>query len=628
MTLAQPQRLTFEQAMTLARQEHLAGHLSQAESLYRQILTHHPEQADALHGLGLLAYQAGHARPAVDLVRRAVAQRPDVAEFLQSLGLLQFSIGDSENAIISCKKAVALKPNSPEAYNNLANALFTIGKHEECIHAYKQALAYKPEFPEAYSNLGNVLTESGRPKEGAVACKRAIELRQNFPDAFYNLGNAYLADGDTDKAAVAYRQAIAMKPAFPKAYNNLGNILKENGFVDEAIICYDQSMIYGPLPNVGSNRVYLLQFHPRYDASTLLAEARGWNDQFAKPLTKYIQEAPNDRDPDRKLRIGFISPDFRAHVVGRNILPLIRNHDRSAFEFFCYADVFRPDSVSEKFKSATDHWCPIALQRDEAILNMIRRDRIDILFDLSLHLAANRMQLLAVKPAPVMVTFGGYPGTTGLETMDYRLTDPYLDPPGETDALYSEKSVRLPDSFWCYDAVLELWAKVLARVPGSHLVLLVPPGLARRRVSDKLLREGIDPQRLEFVSRLTRDEYFQVYNRIDIGLDTFPYNGHTTSLDSLWMGVPVVTLIGQTVVGRAGWSQLCNLNLRELAANTPEQFENIAADLANDSERLKQLRQTLRDRMRNSPLCDAKKFTQNIESALREMWRTWCAGGK
>jgi predicted O-linked N-acetylglucosamine transferase (SPINDLY family) len=616
-----------------------------------------------LHGLGLLAYQAGHPRPAVELVRRAVAKRPNVAEFLQSLGLLQFSVGDSENAIESCKKAVSIKPNSPDAYNNLANALFTLGRLEESIQAYKKALSYKPEFPEAYSNLGNVLTETGHAKEAIAACKRALELRQNFPDAFYNLGNAYLANNETEKATIAYRQAIAMKPAFPKAYNNLGNILKENGFVDEAIICYDQSMVYGPLPAVASNRVYLLQFHPRYDANTLLAEVKGWNDQFGKPMAKFIRPSDNDRDPDRKLRIGFLSPDFRTHVVGRNILPLIRNHDRSNFEVFCYADVFRPDYISEKFKSAADHWRPIATLRDEAVADMIRKDKIDILVDLALHLSANRLPLLATKPAPILVTFGGYPGTTGLDTMDYRLTDPYLDPPGETDALYSEKSVRLPDSFWCFDpdamevaelpvgpmpslangyitfgclnnfckvndGVLELWAKVLARVPDSRLLLLVPPCLARQRVSDKLLREGIDPKRVEFVSRQDRDEYFKVYNRIDIGLDTFPYNGHTTSLDSLWMGVPVVTLIGQTVVGRAGWSQLCNLNLRELAANTPEQFETIAVDLANDPDRLKQLRQSMRDRMRSSPLCDSKKFTQGIESALRDMWRQWSASGK
>jgi predicted O-linked N-acetylglucosamine transferase (SPINDLY family) len=270
---------------------------------------------------------------------------------------------------------------------------------------------------------------------------------------------------------------------------------------------------------------------------------------------------------------------------------------------------------------------------------------------------------LARKPVPVQVTFAGYPGTTGLQTIDYRLTDPYLDPPGQNDADYVEQSIRLPDSFWCYDpvamsigltappdigplparsaghitfgclnnfckvndGVLALWARVLLAVPTSQLLLSAQPGVSRQRVLARLAREGIEQNRVQFTAILPREQYLRQYHRIDVGLDTLPYNGHTTSLDAIWMGVPVVTLVGQTVVGRAGLSQCSNLGLKELVADTPEQFVQIAANLAGDLDRLEALLTTLRARMLQSPLTDAVGFTRNIEAAYRQMWRSWCA---
>ncbi len=290
---------------------------------------------------------------------------------------------------------------------------------------------------------------------------------------------------------------------------------------------------------------------------------------------------------------------------------------------------------------------------DEQLAELIRRDRIDILVDLTLHMAQNRMLVFARKPAPVQVTWLGYPGTTGLETMDYRLTDPYLDPPGETDAFYTEKSLRLPHTFWCMDPealgasempginpppaeraghvtfgcfnnfckvnqpLLELWSRVLDAVPGSRMVLLAPPGSRRQWVARTL------GERVDFVSRDSRRNYLRFYNRIDLGLDTLPYNGHTTSIDSLWMGVPVVTLLGRTVVGRAGFSQLSNVGLSELAATTADQFVELAAKLAADLPKLTELRRTLRERTRSSPLMDGERFARDIESAYRQMWLTF-----
>ncbi|HMD52957.1 MAG TPA: hypothetical protein VKJ65_00200, partial [Phycisphaerae bacterium] len=378
-----------------------------------------------------------------------------------------------------------------------------------------------------------------------------------------------------------------------------------------------------------------------------------WNALYAAPLRRFIQPHPNDRNPDRRLRIGYVSPDFRQHVVGRNLLPLLQRHDRANFEIFCYSNVIHADSMTEKLRSHADQWRNITDQTDQSAAQMIRNDRIDILVDMSLHMAGNRLLIFAAKPAPVQATFMGYPGSTGLETVDYRLTDPYLDPPGMFDAFYSEKSIRLPETFWCYDPLAEeasvnelpalknnyitfgclnnfckvnddviaLWGKVFTAIPDSRLLLSAPAGESRERIPRALEKIGIDPRRLEFADFLPRSKYLMLYHTMDIGLDTLPYNGHSTSLDSFWMGVPVVTLVGKTAVGRAGWSQLCNLDLKELSAPTPEEYVEIVTKLAGDLPRLAELRRTLRPRMQVSGLMNAKRFADNVEAAYREMWR-------
>src|SRR5262249_50171813 len=296
-------------------------------------------------------------------------------------------------------------------------------------------------------------------------------------------------------------------------------------------------------------------------------ECRRWNQQHAEPLKQFIQPHTNLPDPQRKLRIGYVSADFRDHIVGRNIWPLLRNHDHEQFDITLYANQTCADALTERFRQCADHWCIIAGWPDEQVAERIRRDRIDVLVDLALHTAGNRLLVFARKPAPVQVTFAGYPCSTGLNAIDYRLTDPYLDPPGLFDAFYSEESLRLPDSFWCYDpwtdqlpvsslpalhngfitfgclnnfckvndGSLALWAQVLRAVPESRLLLLAPRGQAREHVLARFQREGIAAARVEFVDKQPRLEYLKLYHRIDVGLDPLPYNGHTTSLDAFWM---------------------------------------------------------------------------------------------
>jgi predicted O-linked N-acetylglucosamine transferase (SPINDLY family) len=553
------------------------------------------------------------------------------------------------------RRAIALAPQVPESHNNLAAALQRLGDPSGAIPSYQEAIRLAPGVPELHHNLAMALQEVRRFDEAIAACRRAIALRPAYADAYYNLAKALRAQGEVDAAIAANEQSVALRSDNPHALSNLANLLADVGRVDEAIALQRRA---ASLPDgfwAASNVLQLMHYHPGYDAARILQEHRQWNMALMRAVTP-ARSHENDRAPDRRLRVGYVSPDFRNHVVGANVMPLFRHHDRGAFEIFCYANLKSPaDAFTEEFRALSHGWRDISRVDDRQAVELIRQDRIDILVDLTVHTAHNRMPVFARKPAPIQVSFAGYPATSGLETIDYRLTDPYLDPP-ENEAFSTERLVRLPDSFWCYqpdsdepqvnalpavgrgfvtfgclssffkinDQVVHLWARVLAAVKDSRLLVLAPRGSARQRLLASCVREGIEAARVEFADRQPRPGYLRTYHRIDITLDTFPYNAHTTGLDSLWMGVPVVTLAGRTSVSRAGWSQLNNLRLTELAAHDPDEFVRIAIALAADLPRLAQIRRSLRQRMRQSPLMDAPRFARSIETAYRQMWHTWC----
>jgi protein O-GlcNAc transferase len=683
---------TIQQAFELAMQHYPAGRLREAEILCRQVLDQQPAHFGAVHYLGLVAYQVGKLDIAANLISQAIALNPNSAEAHSNLGDVLRGRGQLNDAIAACRRAIALNPGLAEAHINLGSALMDKGQVNEAIAACRQALALSPDQAEAHSNLGNTLREMGQLDEAIAAYRRAITLRPGFREAHYNLAGALKEKGHIDEAIAVYRQAIAVSPNFSKAHNNLGNILRDKGLLDEAaaafrqaiahdskfpaawlnlgntlkdtgqldeaIAAYRQAIALNPgHAGAGSNLVYTLHYHPGFDARAIAAELARWNCQHAEPLRATVQAHANDRGPDRRLRIGYLSPDFRDHVVGRNLLPLLRRHNREKFEVTCYAQVPRPDAMTGEFQRIAHRWRNIVDLSDEQAAEQIRRDEIDILVDLTLHMSQHRLLVFARKPAPVQATFAGYPGSTGLTAIDFRLSDPYLDPTGMDESVYSERTIRLPDSFWCYDpldcadilvnplpalsrgvitfgclnnfckvndGLLTLWANVLRQVKDSRLLLLAPAGDCRLRTLNRLRQEGIDPGRIEFFAYRSRRNYLETYHQIDLGLDTFPYNGHTTSLESFWMGVPVVTLVGSTAVARAGWCQLSNLGLAELAGESPDQFVRLAVELARDLPRLARLRSTLRRRMEQSPLMDATKFTRNIEAAYRRMWQAWC----
>jgi predicted O-linked N-acetylglucosamine transferase (SPINDLY family) len=626
------QQLTIQQSLDLALKLHHAGRLAEAEKLYRQILADQPEHAEAMHHLGVLAHQVGRIDAGVELIRRAISLRPSYTSAYCNLGKILNENGQTDEAAAACRQALTLHPKLPEALNNLGIALTSTGRIDEAIAAFRQAAAFKADYVDAHVNLGVALKDKGLPDEAIAACRRVLVLRPDCAEACNNLGNALKDKGQLDEAIAAYRLAIAIEP-----HN----------------------------ASFGSNLLFALHAHRAYDARAIAEEHRRWNRQYVEPLRKSVQQRStnssqvhdNNRIPQRRLRIGYVSPDFKDHVVGRNLMPLFGEHDRGQFEITCYAQVRSPDAMTGQFQQHADRWRSMIGRSDDQVASQIRADRIDILVDLALHTACNRLLVFARKPAPVQATFAGYPGSTGLSEIDYRLSDPYLDPPGMDESIYSEQTIRLPDSFWCYDPldcrdisvnpppaldsgaitfgclsnfskinveVLALWAQVLRQVDNSRMLLLAPQGTHRQQTLDRLRLERIDPRRVEFVANQSRRKYLETYHRIDIGLDSFPYNGHTTSLDSFWMGVPAVTRVGERAVSRAGWCQLSNLGLAELAGKTAEEFVRIAIGLARDLPRLKELRSTLRRRMEQSPLMDAPKFARSIETAYRRMWREWC----
>ena len=601
-----------------------------------------------------------NARRYVELeiqARLLVEQYPDSGFAWKVLGTSLWVQG--KEALPALRKATELLPDDAEAHNNLALALKDLGQLDDAVASYRRALEINPNLVEAHNNLGIVLKDLGQLESAVASCRRALEIKPDLAEAYSTLGYALHSLGKLDEALASYRRATEIKPDFAEGYSNLGTIFKDAGRLDEAIACYRRAVALDPhYTQAHSNLVYTLYFHPAFDERAILAEVKQFASTHPSPRQpSFSSSAGHDYTPGRRLRIGYVSPDFRNHCQSLFTIPLLSNHDHTQFEIYCYAQLARPDKISERLSSYADVWRSTNGKSDAQLAEMITKDGIDILIDLTMHMDKGRPMLFALKPAPVQVAWLAYPGTTGLPAMDYRLTDPWLDPPELGDDRYTETSIRLPDTFWCYapldsdglqpnalpaltagyvtfgclnnfckvsDDTLRRWGQVMARVLSSRLILLAYAGLHRQRILDLLGRFDVTPERIEFVEYRPRSQYLQTYHRIDICLDTLPYNGHTTSLDAYWMGVPVVTQVGHTIVGRAGWSQLNNLGLPELTAFDEQAFIDIAVALAMDMPRLSQLRHSLRNRLEASPLMDGKRFATAIETIYRQIWLKKC----
>jgi predicted O-linked N-acetylglucosamine transferase (SPINDLY family) len=650
-----------EQAELPLAMEHLQENRPQkAEEILRALLAKEPQNTDLMRLLGVALSMTEKSDEGIALLSSAAQINPREAVIRINLGWALHKSGRFDEAIAEYRQAVRLRPDSPDAQYNLGFALASRRRLDEAIAPLREAFRLQPRHAQAAVDLCSVMRELGRVDEAVPFAREAVRVNPQSAEAQNNLGIILGELVQPEESAAALREAVRLKPDWAIARFNLGRTLVDLAELDEAISCYRRAIDLKPdMLEAYTGLAFTTHYHPDFDAAKILEECRRCSQVFELPLRNEINPHLNDRNPARRLRVGYVSPDFREHPAGRFVLPLLEHHDHRQFEIYGYSNGKQSDQLTDRLRKSCDHWREIRNLSDDEAAKLIRRDGIDILIDLSMYMTDNRILVFARKPAPVQATWLAYPGTTGMRAMDYRITDPWLDPPG-TEQFYSERTIRLRDTYWCFQPMaeeidpgpppmvknhfvtfgnlnnfckvskptLELWARVLDRVKDSRLLMLSPAGNHRQRIRQFFAERNIDPARIEFVGFQQRQKYLETYRRIDIGLDTLPYNGHTTSFDSMWMGVPVISRVGQTLVGRAGWSLLSNLGLRELAGETDDGFVRIAEELARNRERLQELRRTLRGRMMASPLMDAPRFARSMEEAYREMWGAWCAWGE
>jgi protein O-GlcNAc transferase len=638
------------------------GQADESIEVCRQSLALLPANAYALLSLGNALMLKGELAEAIEVLRQAVVKEPRLAEAFVSLSKALSQDGRDEEAASAAERAIALRPDYGDAYDNLSMALRRLDRFEEAATAAKRAIELGPRSVEAQLNLGMALNGLERHEDAVTAYRQAVAIQPDYAKAWHNLGLTLALLHQYDEADAAYQKALSLMPVDAKVHKNLGLLYRDQGRLDEAIAVMRRATELNRTdPTCHSNLIFAMSGVPGIEPEEILGEARSWNQRHAAALAAEVRPHRNDRSPDRRLRIGYVSADLYRHVVGRSFLPLVSHHDHERFEVYCYASGGLQDELRGRIRACTDVWRDIGRLKDAEAAELIREDRIDILVDLALHTAGNRLLVFARKPAPVQVSFLGYPGTTGLREIEYRLTDPYLDPPGMHDDQYSEESIRLANNYWCYDpgaeampaelpgaeapsvragsvtfgsmnnflkvspAALDLWARLLGAVARARLLLYANPGRHLQSVLDRFAAAGVGAERIEFVPRQGWSAYIRTFGRIDVALDTFPYGGGITTLDALWMGTPVVTLAGKTAVGRGGVSILNNLGLAELVAESPEKYVEIAAALAGDAARLREFRREIRPRMEASPLMDGRRYAADVEAAFRMLWRRWCA---
>ncbi|PMS22529.1 glycosyltransferase [Trinickia dabaoshanensis] len=570
----------------LAHQQ--AGRFAEAEAIYREILAADPGHADALHLLGLIAYHRGEYAPACELIMAALARR--------------------ESEIF---------------YGNLGNALAARGMRAAAMESFRQAIALKPGYVHAHNNLGNLLREESRLTEAVECFKTVIALQPEYAEAHNNLANALVDLGDLDAAIAAYRRAIALKPDLLEARSNL---------------------------------LFILSYREDLDQAAYLAEAKEFGriaTAGAKPWRHWL--APTAPGRDGPLRVGLVSGDLKIHPTGHFLESLLAHIDRRRIELVAYPTRRFEDALTARIKPYFSAWTPLSSMSDEQAAHRIRDDRIDLLLDLSGHMNYNRLPLFAWRAAPVQASWLGYFASTGLPAMDYLLGDPYVLPP-DAQAHYTERLWRLPDSYLCFtppaeqvavgplplereglvtfgcfnhlmkmnDRVVDVWARVLHAVPRSRLFLKAKQlddaptcGATRKRFAAR----GIDPSRLILEGRSPRGEYFAAYNRVDIALSPFPYPGGTTSVEGLWMGVPVLCRQGDRFLSNICTSMLHSAGLADWIARDDEDYVAKAVAFAADAPRLAALRRESRTSLLVSPLCDAARYARHLEAAFEAMWR-------
>jgi len=669
------------------------GKTEEGVRLLERSLSIQPDQPMACSNCGIGLQNLNRFEAALARYDHAIALNPDLAEAHNNRGFVLHKLMRLDEALLSCERALALNPAYAHALVNQGNVLKDWGRLKQALDSYDRALALLPGLVEAHCNRAIVLKDLHRFEEALAACQRAAALNAHHADA-YNIGGLILQDSDRldealasfdqalalnpdhadalsnrgvvlaelhrpDEALANCNRAIALQPYHADAYNNRAHALRNLGQVGDALASYRQALQIKPdLAKVHSNLLMTMQYAEDLSPADVFAEHLAFARQFEAPLKGLWRAHENSLAPDRRLKVGYVSADLRQHSVAYFIEPVLARHDRTQVEIFCYYNHFYRDDVTERLAGQAEHWLDCAGLGDEELAQRIRSDGIDILVDLSGHTAHNRLLTFARKPAPLQLSWLGYPATTGLSAMDYRLTDSQAEPIGMTEALNVEALWRLP-AFFCYrprenstpvidhppsedagcitfgsfnnfakvtDAVLQLWAQILNRVPTARLLLEIG-GIARpefrAQTQARLQGLGLPLERVILEPRTGNPAL--LYQQTDIALDPFPYNGTTTSLETLWMGVPLLTLAGHSCVSRMGVSILTHAGLAELVAETPAAYVDLATQLALEPQRLRDLRHQQRQKMSQSALLDEVGFTRQLEAAYRAMWWAFCA---
>ena len=677
-----------QQALNLLR----GNRLAEAKNLLDQVCGLNNDDVDAWYLLSCIHGMQGNMDEAGRCSRRVIALRPDHGEAHINLGNVLLSQGKPDEAIEHYQTAVRGNPNNPGALCSLGNALSSLGKHSEATANYLAALRLNPNLVEAHYNLGNSQMAQRQYNEAMNSFRQAIRLNPNYAAAYNNLGNAQKEAGDNNAAIESYRTAVRLQPDFARAYNNLAIVFREQDLLKEA---YDaaqhalsiQSKFVDALISMGNISIdqgrpniaieyfqkvlniepnhpeahtclfTMMHYRPEYSAESLFKVAQEWGNRFT-PDVQSLTSCDNSPDPQRRLRIGYVSGDYYNHPVGYFIESVLNNHDSQRYEIFCYYNHNKYDELTTRLQKKAHLWRNISGLSNDAIIEQIHADGIDILIDLSGHTDRNRLLVFSRKPAPIQITWLGYFDTTGLNTIDYIIGDRYLIPPDE-EKRYTEQVLRLPNAYLCYsppveeiepgplpalingkvtfgsfnntakitEEVIACWSRIMHALPHSQLYLKYKPlsnDDVQRRFLAQFAEHGIESTRIQLAGSSPRQEYLATYHQIDISLDPFPFNGCTTTMESLWMGVPVISLRGNRYVSHMGETILRHMGLDNHVTDNMDAYINKAVDLATNIPALKDIRSQLRKKLLDSTLCDGADFTRKLEVLYRDVWVSWC----
>lgn len=642
----------------------LALAFDEARTDYEQAIKLSPKFVQALSNLGELHLARGSAQDALHWLNAALALDPDYFEARVNHLAALIEIGRLEEARREGENLIASEPGRPEPYGSLGNVLVQTGKAREAVKLYKKALELRPDYPQAHFNLAILLGSPEDQKKAIGYLEAQITQRGESNSTMSLLAAAHLAAGHLGKAQALCRRVIERQADNLSAHITLASCISAGGDASAAVPIFERVLeLDDSQVAMASTVIFELNYLPGFSREEIFRRHQAWAQRYEAPLLSRAVCNEREHDPLRQLRIGYVSGDFCGHPVGFLLRDILRHHDRKNFQIHCFSVVLRPDEVSADIRAASDVWHDVLLESAEELAAAIRSAEIDVLVDLSGHTALHRLLTFAYRPAPIQATWIGYFHSTGMSAMDYFITDPHTSPP-QSGQLFSEVAVYLPQTRFCYvapqyapdvapppvresgsitfgsfnrlaklnDQVLATWAQILLSVPASRLVLkaaALAEDEVRKRFVDRFAKHGVNCARLDLRAASAHREMFAEYGEIDIALDPFPFNGGMTTLEALWMGVPVLTLEGDSVVSRQTYSALANIGLAdELAFASVEAYVQGAVALANQPARLAELRSQIRPRMAASPLCQSEQFSRDLGTLYRRMWQAWCRGEK